>query len=249
MRPPPHRHRRAQRTRQAEKETPMSRPVVIVGGWLSSPADYARMARILAAQPRKRIVYITDISRREWASLRDPHFTPVLDMVARTVDLALRETGADRVDLIGHSAGGRIARAYLGHLPYAGVTYDGQRYVASLTTLGTAHETYEVWVKEFAHQVNHQYPGAFYEHIAYRSVAGESVRGRRFGGVEEMVAYQSYQTAFGDGNMLGDGIIPTTSCYLAGADNLVLKGARHAPYNAPSMWYGARSVIPLWFDA
>ncbi|WP_370650274.1 esterase/lipase family protein [Oscillochloris sp. ZM17-4] len=206
------------------------------------------MARTLAAPPYNRIVYITDISRREWASLRDPHFTPALDLVARTIALALSETGADRVDLIGHSAGGRVARAYLGHLPYAGVTYDGQRYVASLTSLGTAHDTYEIWVKEFAGYVNQSYPGAFYDHIAYRSVAGESVHGKRFGSPEQMLAYRSYETSFGTGEQIGDGIIPTICCYLDGADNLVLKGARHAPYNAPGIWYGARNVIPLWFE-
>jgi pimeloyl-ACP methyl ester carboxylesterase len=207
------------------------------------------MARIIAAPPHNRIVYITDISRTEWARLRDPHFTSVLDLLARTIALARSETGAERVDLIGHSAGGRVARAYLGHLPYAGATYDGQGYVASLTTLGTAHETYEIYVKQFASQVNQLYPGAFYEHIAYRSVAGESVRGRRIGGIEEMLAYRSYQTSFGDGDQIGDGIVPTASCYLTGANNLVLKGVRHAPYNAPNTWYGARNVIPLWFDA
>ncbi|NTV63580.1 MAG: alpha/beta fold hydrolase [Oscillochloris sp.] len=226
----------------------MQRPIVIVGGWLSSPADYIGMARVLAAPPYNRTVYITDISRTEWARLRDPHFGPVLDMVARTVELALSETGAERIDLIGHSAGGRVARAYLGHLPYAGVTYDGQRYVDSLTTLGTAHETYEIWVKEFANQVNSFYPGAYYEHISYRSVAGESVQGKKYGGLEEMLAYRSYETAFGTGEQIGDGIIPTISCYLTGADNLVIKGARHAPYNAPTMWYGARNVLPLWFE-
>ncbi|NTW00121.1 MAG: lipase [Oscillochloris sp.] len=226
----------------------MSRPVVIVGGWLSSPADYTGMARTLAAPPYSRIVYITDISRKEWVSLRDPNFVPVLDLVARTVELALYETGADRVDLIGHSAGGRIARAYLGHVPYDGIIYNGQHVVASLTTLGTAHETYEIWVKEFAGHVNQHYPGAFYEHIRYRSVAGESVRGRRLGSPEEILAFRSYEVAFGDGKQIGDGIIPTTSCYLRGADNLVLKGARHAPYNAPTTWYGARNVVPLWFE-
>jgi pimeloyl-ACP methyl ester carboxylesterase len=206
------------------------------------------MAHTLAAPPYQRIVYIVDISRTEWASLRDPHFTPVLDPVARTVDIALRETGTDQVDLIGHSAGGRVARAYLGHLPFAGITYDGQRYVASLTTLGTAHETYEIYVKQFASQMNEIYPGAFYKHIAYRTVAGESVFGRRFGGIEEMLAYRSYKTSFGNGDLIGDGIVPTTSCHLTGADNLVIKGARHAPYNAPNTWYGADSVVPLWFD-
>lgn len=226
----------------------MQRPIVIVGGWLSSPNDYFGMARTLAAPPYGRIVYITDFGRIAWASLRDPDFTPVLDVLAQTVELALAETGADRIDLIGHSAGGRIARAYLGHLPYNGKVYNGQRFVATLTTLGTAHTTYEVWVKIFAGLVNERYPGAFYPHISYRSVAGRSVRGRRFGTLEEIIAFRSYEVSFGDGNQIGDGIVPTHACYLEGADNIILEGARHAPYNAPRTWYGAPDVIPLWFE-
>ncbi len=226
----------------------MQRPIVIVGGWLSSPNDYFGMARTLAAPPYGRIVYITDFGRIAWASLRDPDFTPVLDVLAQTVELALAETGANRIDLIGHSAGGRIARAYLGHLPYNGKVYNGQRFVATLTTLGTAHTTYEVWVKIFAGLVNERYPGAFYPHISYRSVAGRSVRGRRFGTLEEIIAFRSYEVSFGDGNQIGDGIVPTHACYLEGADNIILEGARHAPYNAPRTWYGAPDVIPLWFE-
>lgn len=221
---------------------------MIIGGWLSSPGDYIGMARALSAPPYGRIVYITDFSRRQWAAVRDPNFTPVLDVLARTVELALAETGATQIDLIGHSAGGRVARAYLGHLPFQGVAYDGQRHVATLTTLGTAHETYEVWVKGFAGLVNERYPGAFYPHVAYTSVAGRSVRGRRLGNVEEILAFRSYEVSFGDGGQIGDGIIPTAACYLEGAENLVLEGARHAPYNAPRTWYGARDVVPLWFE-
>lgn len=226
----------------------MSRPIVIVGGWLSAPGDYTGMARILAAPPYNRVVYITDISRTEWAALRDPNFTPVLDLLARTIELALRETGSATLDLIGHSAGGRVARAYLGHLPYNGVVYDGQSHVASLTTLGTAHETYEVYVKGFAAMVNDRYPGAFYKHVVYTAVAGRSVVGRRIGTLEEMLAYRSYEVGYGDGNQIGDGIVPTHCCYLDGADNLVLEGARHAPYNAPTTWYGGRVVVPLWYE-
>lgn len=226
----------------------MQRPIVIMGGWLSTPGDYAGMARALAAPPYGRIVYITDFSRAEWAALRDPNFTPVLDILARTVELALTETGASSIDLIGHSAGGRVARAYLGSLPYNGVAYDGQRHVASLTTLGTAHTTYEVWVKGFAGVVNERYPGAFYPNVAYTSVVGKSVRGRRFGSIEEIIAYRSYEVSFGDGAQIGDGIVPTQACYLEGAENLVLEGARHAPYNAPRTWYGAPEVVPLWFE-
>lgn len=227
----------------------MTRPVVIMGGWLSSPADYFGMAHILAAPPYNRIVYVVNFSRLDWLALRDPNFGPALDALAATVQIALSETGADTIDVIGHSAGGRIARAYLADEPYQGVRYAGHKVVASLTTLGTAHATSEVWVKQFADWLEARYPGAAFPHIRYRAVAGRSVRGRRFGSPEEMIAYRSYEISFGNGNLIGDGIVPTAACYLAGADNLILEGARHAPYNAPATWYGARDVIPLWFDA
>lgn len=226
----------------------MSRPVVIMGGWLSSPADYFGMARVLASPPYNRIVYVVDFGRLDWARLRDPHFGPALDALAATVRIALAETGADKVDLIGHSAGGRIARAYLADEPYQGVRYAGHEVVASLTTLGTAHATSEIWVKQFADWLEARYPGAAFPQIKYRTVAGRSVRGRRFGTPEEMIAYRSYEVSFGNGNLIGDGIVPTDACYLPGADNLILEGARHAPYNAPTTWYGAREVVPLWFD-
>lgn len=225
----------------------MARPVVIIGGWLSSPNDYRGMAGVLARPPYGRIVYITDISRRQWASVRDPIFTPVFDILARTVELALRETGASSVDLVGHSAGGRIARAYLGDVPHNGVIYDGKRYVSTLTTLGTAHSTTEIYVAKFGAFVNEAYPGAYYPQIRYRSVAGESVYGRRIGNPEEMLAFRSYELTCGRGDVIGDGIIPTTSCYLHGAENLVLRGVRHAPYNAPRRWYGAPHIVRIWF--
>jgi pimeloyl-ACP methyl ester carboxylesterase len=223
------------------------RPVVIVGGWLSSPGDYRGLARTLAEPPYSRVVYITDVGRLEWGRIKDPDFRFVLDIVARTVELALRETGVDRVDIIGHSAGGRVARAYLGDDPFLGVVYDGQRYVASLTTLGTAHSPWEVFVRDFGAFVEDAYPGAYYPHIVYRSVAGESVRGRRFGSPEEMFAYRSYKVITGNGEDIGDGVSPTQSCYLPGADNIILRGVRHAPYNAPNQWYGADGVVEAWF--
>ena len=86
-----------------------------------------------------------------------------------------------------------------------------------------------------------------YPQIAYKSVAGQSVRGRPLGNLEEILAFRSYETSFSDGAQMGDGIVPTAACYLEGADNLVLEGARHAPYNAPRTWYGADAVVPLWF--
>ncbi len=205
------------------------------------------MARTLSRPPYNAIVYITDMNRREWASLRDPDFRPALQRLERTVALALRETGADCIHLIGHSAGGRISRVYLGDQPYYGMTYHGHRCVASLTTLGTPHYTWEVYVRQFGQFVNDTYPGAYHPHIAYRSVAGQSVRGRRWGNPEEMFAYRSYELVIGNGEEIGDGVTPTPSCYLPDAENLILPGVRHAPYNAPRTWYGAPQVVERWF--
>lgn len=227
--------------------TRAQRPIVFIGGWLSSPVDYRGLALTLARPPYNRIVYITDINRIEWGSLRDPDFRPVIRILQRTIDIARQETGADTIDIIGHSAGGRVARAYLGDQPYYGTIYNGQSHVASLTTLGTPHSTWEIYVREFGQFVAETYPGAYYPHITYRSVAGESIRGRRFGTPEEMFAYSSYKVVTGNGEDIGDGISPTSSCYLDGADNLILEGVRHAPYNATRTWYGAQQVVDAWF--
>ncbi|MCG8347644.1 MAG: lipase [Chloroflexales bacterium] len=226
----------------------MSRPVVIIGGWLSSPTDYLGMANVLASFPYGRVVYVTDINRWTWASLRDPDFRVVMDIIARTVELALTETGAPKVDLIGHSAGGRLARAYLGDVPCQGVVYDGKRYVDHLTTLGTAHATTEIFVAQFGAFVQEAYPGAYYPQVAYCSVVGETVHGRRWGRPEEIVAFRSYELVCGNGSEIGDGVIPSRSAYLTGADNLILRGVRHAPYNASRSWYGAADIVAEWFD-
>lgn len=227
----------------------MNPPVVIIGGWLSTTDDYRWMARDLARPPYRRIVYITDIRRPTWLALRDPDMTSVLDIIAKTVEIALAETGASAVDLIGHSAGGRLARAYLGDKPYYGRVYNGQSHVRSITTLGTAHSTVEIYVAQFGAWVNEVYPGTFYPHISYRSVAGETVVGRKYGSIEEMLAYRSYEITCGRGDVIGDGLIPTHSCYLDGADNLVISGVRHVLYNAPQGWYGAPHVMEGWFAA
>ncbi len=224
-------------------------PIVIIGGWLSAPGDYSGMARLLAQPPYGRVVYITDIRRHEWASLRDPDFRPVMDILARTVELVLQETSAEQVEVIGHSAGGRVARAYLGDRPYYGRVYDGHTRVASLTTLGTAHLTWEVYVAKFGQFVNDTYPGAYFDHVTYRSIGGESVRGRRWGTLEQMFAFRSYQLVCNDGEVIGDGVVPAASCYLSGAENLILSGVRHAPYNAPRTWYGAPEVVRMWFGS
>jgi pimeloyl-ACP methyl ester carboxylesterase len=223
-------------------------PVVIVGGYISAPESYRRMAAQLAAPPYRRRVFIAPISVADWLFTRDEDFRPLLDTLAATVRRALDATGAAQVHLVGHSAGGRLGRVFLGEMPYLGRVYAGRSLVASLITLGTAHTTQERWIVRFSGFVEQHYPGAFYADVSYRSAVGESVRGRRWGSPAESWAYQSYELVAGQGELTGDGIVPVQSCYLAGADNLVLRGVRHGPYTSRASWYGAPEAIGHWAE-
>lgn len=65
----------------------------------------------------------------------DAMFGPIddyLEPLAKRVEALCRETGAERVALVGHSMGGLVCRAYLAR--------HGARRVARLVTLGTPHQ-------------------------------------------------------------------------------------------------------------
>lgn len=224
-------------------------PVVIVGGYISAPESYRRLAARLKAPPYSRQVLITPISVGDWLMSGDRDFRPLLDTLAATVRRALELSGATQVHLVGHSAGGRLARAYLGEQPYLGKVYAGHRFVCSLITLGTAHTTQEPWTLQFSSFVEQNYPGAFHPQVRYRSVVGDSMRGRRWGSPAESWAFRSYELVAGRGDLTGDGIVPLQSCYLPGADNLVLRGVRHGPYTSRASWYGAAEAIRHWAEA
>lgn len=224
------------------------RPAVIIGGYLSAPESYRNIVAQLSRPPYQRPAYIVPISVGDWLQIGDSNFRPLLDKVAATVEQACLVHDAEQVDLIGHSAGGRLARAYLGDLPYQGVVYSGHKLVRSLTTLGTAHFTKERWVVQFSSFVQDNYPGSFYPRVRYRSVAGDSIQGRRWGSPPEALAYRSYEQVCGQGAVAGDGVVPVSACYLAGADNLVLRGVRHGPYINRLTWYGAPDALVHWAE-
>ena len=82
--------------------------------------------------------------RRSGRAIRMPTFgsvrAPIEDYVtalARVIRETLQETGAEEVDLVGHSMGGLVARAYLSR---------GEVRVARLITLGAPHLGSPFWV-------------------------------------------------------------------------------------------------------
>lgn len=221
----------------------MQNPVVVVGGYLIGVGAYGRLAARLRAAYR-RDVYTVPFAGWQWAAVRDWNYTGIVDAVARTVACALHETGAERVSLVAHSAGGRACRLYLGDKPYRGVVYGGARYVDSLMTLGTPHGGIEQYAARLTQFLDETYPGAYFPHIRYVSAVGRSVIGDPNGTFRQRRVYVSYRTQTGDGVEWGDGVIPLRCAYLPGAEHLVLPGVAH--FTTGERSYDHPDAMAVW---
>lgn len=84
----------------------LHKPIVLIHGFLGSGDNYAPLVRQF-----KQAGYCPDrFFAYDWNSIARQGQTTLLDAF---IDSILRLTGAEKVDLIGHSAGGSVAYAYL----------------------------------------------------------------------------------------------------------------------------------------
>ena len=105
-------------------------PIIVVGGYMSWPVNYRRLAWILAdlSGSEVRVVPVTPL---DWVLGRIRGYGQLVFEVASTVDKALLESGSEKAVLVGHSAGGILSRVYVGgNSPYGGRRYSGHRRVS-----------------------------------------------------------------------------------------------------------------------
>jgi pimeloyl-ACP methyl ester carboxylesterase len=227
----------------------MALPTVIIPGYLAGAAPYEPMVAHLQHQG---ITAVTvPLTRGSWfPTLGGRSVQPILAAIATTVDRLKAETGSDRVNLVGHSAGGWIARIYLGEQPYAihaadqnrPNCWEGRQHVQTLLTLGTPHTSQERWTRRNLDFVNQTYPGAFLNSIRYVCVASKAIYGERW---RTWFTYNSYQLTSGVGATWGDGITPVTAAHLEGAENITLADVYHSP-KPGAAWYGSAEIVPQW---
>ncbi|MEM9542179.1 MAG: lipase [Cyanobacteria bacterium P01_E01_bin.42] len=225
-------------------------PTIILPGYFARWTDYSLLAESL--KQRGIPTTIVPLRKRDWLpTLGGRSVVPVIRAIDATVQGMLKECESDRVNLIGHSAGGWIARIYLGDVPYTvhrdvtatdGVWQIRDR-VAALISLGTPHISQERWTRRNLDFVNNNYPGAFYSDLKYVCVAGKAVYGKQW---ESWLAYNSYKLTCGEGSTWGDGITPISAAHLQGATNLTIEGAKHSPQSG--FWYGSPEAIAAWVD-
>ncbi|GAX21169.1 hypothetical protein FisN_14Hh380 [Fistulifera solaris] len=179
-------------------------------------------------------------------------------------------TTSPKIILIGHSAGGWLARAALGYLSQSNGKEEASpaiplECILGLVTLGAPHLPPPPQIMDMTRGAlritNEQFPGAYYQSstnepdsLFYLTVMGDAVRGvqqvRKSPWEPTVVsgfAYNSYEAVCGQGDVTGDGVVPLESGHLDQAKQLTLPGIFHS-INRPDQWYGSDNVIDSWHD-
>jgi pimeloyl-ACP methyl ester carboxylesterase len=220
-------------------------PIVVVGGYMSWPMSYRGLAKILAEASGSG-VSVTPITPLDWLLGRIRGYGQLVFEVASTVDKALLESDSDKVVLVGHSAGGILARVYVGgDPPYGGRRYSGYRRVSHLITLGTPHSITAGGRLAPIAEVNTLFPGALHTDIRYRCVAGGAADG-----TSSSRARRRYERFVGDGRVRGDGEVPVEAAQLSGAEHLVIEDLYHGRLygGLKGRWYGSdRETVERWW--
>ncbi|XP_051146474.1 uncharacterized protein LOC127262032 [Andrographis paniculata] len=250
------------------------RPAVILPGLGNNTNDYQKLALILSDYGVPTV--IAKVSRIDWlrnaAGLLDSNYwrgslrpRPVLDWYLKRVEAAVNEAKelaqGSTLSLVGHSAGGWLARVYMQEF--------GISDVSLLLTLGTPHLAPPKGVSGVIDQtrglldyIEKNCAKAVYTpELRFVCIAGRYIQGARLLSsgnttimseidqpVEEMAGIvasasppttfearfvgQGYKQVCGQADVWGDGVVPEMSAHLEGALNIRLDGVYHSPIGA-----------------
>ncbi|KAJ1439116.1 hypothetical protein B484DRAFT_444222 [Ochromonadaceae sp. CCMP2298] len=207
-----------------------------------------------------------------WKSECKPYdlFDFYMDEVDRTVRRIREQTGKPVV-LVGHSAGGWLARAVLadGTWMAGNKRADGTRssdFVAGLVTLGAPHfpprEGFADMTRGCLKFVDKSFPGAYLtskpkgaeksQSVFYITVGGTAVTGDALAEKRSAAKFaaDSYVQVTGNlengGSEAGDGVVPISNAHLSGAQQITLDGVWHSIQAPGNNWYGKPENIDLW---
>jgi len=232
---------------------PDSLPILIIGGFGASWQAYQPLRQILEKVAHRR-VFITRLVTLDWLSVVvSDDYSPLLKRLHTSVNETLRRTRSQQVMLVAHSAGGILARMYLGDQPYGRerLVFNGFQRVTTLVTLGTPHATTKLGRFGGLNQITfaqNTYPGVYWRFIHYVTIISKTIYGVKDGTTQERSAWNGYSMLTDNGEQWGDGIIPLSCSVLEGATHIQLEGLRHDPRPDEQPWYGQNEeAINLWW--
>lgn len=234
----------------------MKQAIIIIGGYSSLWPFYLKMARDLEDLTSLQAVAVPLMPWHWWASRRAEDATGLLQKLDETVTWARRRFRADRFILVGHSAGGLLARLYLHEGPVWEHTYGGVEHVSTVFTLGSPHcsDAGENIGWFLSDEANRLVPGTPYAggighagRVRYRAVAGRYMQGRQKGSPKERRAFQFYRFFAGQGDAWGDGLVPVQCARLNGAETIVMEGVAHSRRFGRDWYGGSKAIIRGWW--
>ncbi|MCH0563962.1 alpha/beta fold hydrolase [Streptomyces sp. MUM 2J] len=126
----------------ARLPAPKQPPVVLLHGFIDNRSVFVLLRRSLAQHGRQRIESLN-------YSPLTCDIRTAADLLGRHIEEICERTGSERVDVVGHSLGGLIARYYVQRL-------GGDHRVRTLVTLGTPHSGTRVAPLANAHPIVRQ---------------------------------------------------------------------------------------------
>jgi pimeloyl-ACP methyl ester carboxylesterase len=230
----------------------MNQTIVIIGGYNSWWPTYLKPAHDLEDLTGLPAVGVRLSPWHWWSANRKQNATHLLAKVAEAVAAARVRYGAEKVILVGHSAGGLLARLYVSDQPVWGQTYGGLEHVTAIITLGTPHSTLDRsgngWYLTAA--ANRLAPAATYApRVSYHAVAGRLMKGDRHGTRLQRRAYRAYKYFAGRGDVWGDGVIPVANAQLEGAQQVILDGIAHGRRTSADWYAGSQEIVRRWWPS
>jgi pimeloyl-ACP methyl ester carboxylesterase len=228
----------------------MKQATIIIGGYNSIWPAYLKMARDLEDLTGLHTVGVPLMPWDWWYAQRAEDGTNLLAKVQDTVVWAHRRFQAERFILVGHSAGGVLARLYLHDGPVWGRVYTRSERVTTLITLGSPHcgnkGAGTGWF--LTDEANRLVPGTpRAPQVYYRAVAGRYLQGCQDGDYRKRRAFHSYQFFGEQSDVWGDGVIPVGAARLNGAELLILEGVAHSRKFSRNWYGGSKGIIRHWW--
>ena len=222
-------------------------PIVILGGFLIDGSAYKEMTEYIKSRTNNKVV-IVPVNKIEWLSTNWSFgWKLILDKVEKLVKELSNDSHTNKVTLIGHSSGGMILRLYLSDLLFSRKRYNGKDYSNCLITLGSPNQAKRAtYLRNF---VSSKLPGSFYStDVNYISVAGElDLNGPIATKTSLRLSKSSYRALNGNGDVMGDGLVPRDSALLIGSKHVVIQETAHGKAFGKD-WYGSTNKVEEWFD-
>ena len=229
-------------------------PVLLIGGFLTSPFAYRRMRHRLLRRGASS-VRVVSIWTPVWLIAAVAGLRPLLAGVRTAIDAEHAAAGRPLL-VVGHSTGGLLARLALSPRAFRGVRGTDPEHVGAIVTLGTPHRygARRRWSRltwEAASFLDRVAPGAYWApRVGYLSVGSRYVEGGGWRtGWTRWSAGRFYATFLGGGaeRGWGDSLVPADACDLDGARCITLEGIAHG--QAIAAWYGDEPGLDGWWDA